>query len=265
MKAQQTLQEQELDHVLGLLALCAPPAAAEAAWEGQLDLSCPKSYVGWRNGPTSLGTLRIDRSPSKVWQFTWHACYENQWIRSILHLSNLATKNLLRDEHDQLKSAQATTTHLWMDLRPPTKICYWGDTHVSFVFAILTVTNEHPELLTIPTPQCPSLWNHHCWNLFGFRWASFSGRIRMQPDCPWLTVRSSTTAKCWASKFNKLLMPLKWPPCFEPRVMAVSPVTISSSISSRHCKKLSATTRDYILVTMVNKQTYPHIFDHLKD
>lgn len=154
--------------------------------------------------------------------------------------------------------------HPWTDLRPPIKICYWWDTHVSFSFAIKTITTEDPELLTIPAPQCSSVWNRHCWNLR----LEMSLILRKDTDATRLSITDSNifnNSRCWASKFNKLLMPLKWPSHFEPRFMAVSPLIISSNISSRHCKKLAATTRDHIFVTMVNKQTYPHIFDHLKD
>lgn len=47
MKAQQSLQEWELDHVLRV-------PAAEEAWEGQLDLSCPKSHVAQQGGRMAL-------------------------------------------------------------------------------------------------------------------------------------------------------------------------------------------------------------------
>lgn len=82
--------------------------------------------AGWWNGPTGLEPLRINWSSSKVWQFTWCAVK----TRSMTCTSSIKScnQNLLQDKHDQQKSAQATTTHLWMDSRPPFNTCYWRDT-----------------------------------------------------------------------------------------------------------------------------------------
>lgn len=51
-------------------------------------------------------------------------------------------QNLLQDKHDQQKPAQATTTHLWMDSRPPLKICYWRDTQN---LGKISCNSRHPQ------------------------------------------------------------------------------------------------------------------------
>lgn len=131
MKAQQSLQEQELDHVVKVLALCVPPVAAEEAWEGQRDLSCPKSHVAQQSGGMAQLAWGHRESTGVLPKYgSSSATCAMKTSEHNPYFIYLATTNLLQDDYDYLKSAQATNTHL-MDLGPPTKICYLWDTHIS--------------------------------------------------------------------------------------------------------------------------------------
>lgn len=128
MTNESSAKQWESDQVLGLLALWAPPAATEATWEGQCDLSCPKSCVdpaGWENGPTGLEPLRISWSSSKVWHFTWWALKTEVW--PVPHLSNLATKTSFKTN----MISKVSTSHNHPAVNGPKaslNTCYWWDT-----------------------------------------------------------------------------------------------------------------------------------------
>lgn len=68
-------------------------------------------------------------------------CWETR-SRTCTSSIKSCNQNLLQDKHDQQKPAQATTTHLWMDSRPPLKICYWRDTQN---LGKISCNSRHPQ------------------------------------------------------------------------------------------------------------------------
>lgn len=85
------------------------------------DLSCPKSCVSQQGWPPPGVEDQLELFPS----VTAHlVCCENHDLYLTYQTLN---PNLPQDKHGEEKSAQGTTTHLWMGSRPPFNTCYWWD------------------------------------------------------------------------------------------------------------------------------------------
>lgn len=127
--------------------------------KASLSSHIPKAMwpAGWRNNPISLGHWRLI-SPSKVWQFTWHTCYERQQLWSTQPIQPCNPNPLRRacsanvsTSHNHTPVDGFKASHLDLILAGPTNL---------LLFQNWMVTNKHPELLTILIPQWSSHWNH---------------------------------------------------------------------------------------------------------
>lgn len=105
-------------------------------------------------------------------------------------------QNLLQDKHDQQKSAQATTTHLRMNSRPPLNTCYWWDTQnlgkISCYFWHLSeaATGNNTYIANLNSVDLLCLCSHS-----GCTWVKWHAFIPVQKEC----VILSATLLSWGS------------------------------------------------------------------